>query len=199
MSRLKQVHCFVLILCLAILPGCGKSLRYEPKELRDLTVVTASDWVNQDDVTILVKPFSEQDNEYYFNKSRLKYVPIQVTINNRSEHDWVLAPEFVNMDLVPMEKVYKDMSPSFMRVLGMKMFVGAHLSSMYSLRQLDAKGRISKDLAIKTLEQPLIVASKTKGSVVLFVNKRDIKHRLMMKLGHADIPDRSIDFKLMIA
>lgn len=199
MSQLRQFYCFVLILCLVTLPGCGKTLRYEPKELRDLTVVTASHWENHDDVTVLVKQFSEQDNEYYFNKSRLKYVPIQVTINNRSEHDWVLAPEFVNMPLVPMTRVHKDMSPSFMRVLGMQMFVGNSLSSMYNLRQLDAKNRISQDLAIKTLEQPLTVASKTKGSVVLFVNKREIKRCLIMKLGHADIPGRSIDFKLLIA
>jgi hypothetical protein len=199
MSQIRQFCCFALVLCLAILPGCGKSLRYEPKELKDLTVVTATHWENKDDVTVLVKQFSDKDNEYYFNKSRLKYVPIQVTVNNRSEHDWVLASEFVNMDLVSVERVFKDMSPSFMRALGMQWIVGPHIGSTYNLRQLDAKGRISKDLAVKTLEQPLIVASKTKGSVVLFVNKRDIKRCLMLKLGHADIPGRSIDFKLLIA
>lgn len=199
MFRLKQIYCFVLIFSLVILSGCGKTLRYEPKELRDLTVVTASHCVSHDDVAVLVKLFTDQDNAYYFNKPRLKYVPIQVTINNRSAHDWVLTQEFVNMPLVPMDRVHKDMSPSFMRVLGMSMFAGDTLTSMYNLRQLDAKNRISQDLAVKTLEQPLTIAAGTKSSVILFVNKSEIKRRLIMKLGHADIPGKTIDFELLLA
>ncbi len=195
----KQVYCFVVVFCLVMLSGCGKSLRYEPKELKDLTVVTACHWEDRENVTVLVKQFLEKDNEYYFNKRRLKYVPIQLTVNNRSEHDWVLTSEFINMNLVPLERVYKDISPSFMRAIGMKWFAGASIASTYNLRHLDAKGRMSKDLAIKTLEQPLIVASKTKGSVVLFVKRREIKRSFILKLGHADIPGRSIDFKLLIA
>lgn len=199
MSQVKKFYCSISILCLMILSGCGKSLRYEPKELKDLTVVTACHWEDKENVTVLVKQLSEKDSEYYFNKRHLKYVPIQLTVNNRSEHDWVLASEFINMNLVPVERVYKDISPSFMRALGMQWFAGVGMGSTYNLRQLDAKGRISKDLATKTLEQPLIVASKTKGSVVLFVARRDIKRSLMLKLGHADIPGRLIDFKLLIA
>jgi hypothetical protein len=187
-----------IIALLPLLGGCGKSLRYEAKELRHITVVTADQWSTREDITVLTKRFTSRDNEYYFNTPYLKCVPIQITVNNQSDQDWVLAPELLNLPLVPMEYVIKEMSPSYGRSYGMSLLFGPQLGSMYSVRQLDAKNRIVHDLASKCLEQPLTIPAGKKCSAVLFVAKRNLKPRCILELGHADIPHKHLTFELSL-
>ena len=183
---------------LVLLPGCGSSMRYEPRELRDLTVVSADHWIVQDDVTVLTKRFNRQDNKYYFNKSSIPYAVIQVTVHNNSSNDWVLTKEAINMPIVDLNTVIKKLCPSYMRSIGMKMLVGPDLASMYSLRQLDNNNRIAQDMATKTVDQPVTIAAGCKQSVALFINNRSLKSRLRLKLGHAVIPGKYLNFELSV-
>ncbi len=198
MLKSKYIYISSIIMLLPFLGGCGKSLRYESKELRHVTVVTADQWATHEQVTVLTKRFTPRDNEYYFNKQQLKFIPIQITVNNRSEQDWVLAPEFINIPLVPMDQVLKDLSPSYGRSYGMQMLFGPYLGSMYSVRHLDAKNRIVQDIGAKCLEQPLTVPAGKKCSAVLFITKRNLKPRCILELGHADIPHKRLTFELAL-
>lgn len=188
---------FMAIL-LALLPGCGSSLRFEPRELRDLTVVSAHHWMSQDDVTLLSKRFDKQDNKYYFNKSNLPYVILQITVHNQSLNEWVLIKECINMPVVSLQDVINKLCPSYMRSVGMQMLVGAPLASMYSLRQLDNNNRIVQDIATKTVDQPVTIAPGQKKSVVLFIKNRDLKQRLNVRLGHAVVPGKYLNFELPV-
>lgn len=188
----------LVIALLVLLPGCGSSLRYEPRELRDLTVVSAHNWICQDDVMVLSKRFDRDDNKYYFNKSKLPYTIIQVTLHNQSSEEWVLTKEFINVPVVNLKTVIKKLCPSYMRSIGMQMLVGAPLASMYSLRQLDNNDRIAQDMASKTVDQPVNIAPGQKRSVVLFINNRDIKSRLNLRLGHALVPGKHLNFDVPI-
>lgn len=183
---------------LVLLPGCGSSLYYGSRDLHDLTVVSAHQWISQDNVTLLSKRFDKQDNKYYFNKSNIPYVVFQLTIHNQSLDEWVLTKEYINIPVVGLQDVIKKLSPSYMRSVGMQMLVGAPLASVYSLRQLDSNNRIVQDVATKTVDQPINIAPGQKKSVVLFIKNRDLKSCLSIRLGHAIVPGKCLTFELPI-
>jgi hypothetical protein len=135
-------------------------------------------------------------NEYYFNKSYLKSQAYQVTIQNRTDNEWVFAPENINLNLVPSESIQKDLSPSFGRAFGMQYMFGPVMGGAYAFKQFETKERIAKDIGQKSFERAITIPMGKKRSTLIFVYPKNIKQRICLTLLHADIPNKILDFSL---
>ncbi len=192
----KTLATLSLIICLPFLGGCGKTLQYEPKKLHHLNVVTADNWREKEDVRILIKKFDAETNEYFFNKADLKTCVYQLTVQNRSNADWVLSPNHINLELETAQAIQKDINPSFGRAFGMQYMFGPVMGGAYAFKQFETKQRIAKDIRLKSLEQAITIESKTKNSFLLFVRPENMKPRFSLELLHADIPNKHLEFSL---
>ncbi len=192
----KKLTMLSLIICLPFLSGCGKTLQYEPKKLNPLNVVTADNWREKENVRILIKKFDAQTNEYFFNKPDLKTCVYQLTVQNRSDADWVLSPNHINLELETAQSIQSDINPSFGRAFGMQYIFGPVMGGAYAFKQFETKQRIAKDIRRKSLEQTITIESQKKNSFLLFIRPENIKPRFSLELLHADVPNKHLEFSL---
>jgi len=107
--RSKYICLLSLVLCCA---GCVKSPFARPRILKPLTKETAHDVRTKEQVTVYAKKLNNADQqemfgEYAIDLNKLSIVPVQLTVENRSQLNWVLSNKNIDLNTLSMDQVNK--------------------------------------------------------------------------------------------
>lgn len=109
----KNYYVGVVLGVLAFLPGCGKKTRYQSKDLPVLNEYNAQYHAVKNNVTLNVKRLDKQDTKDLFSNRGLKllknpeYLPVQFSIENKSNTNWTIQPESITLPQIPLKQVKK--------------------------------------------------------------------------------------------
>ena len=202
MQNSKKCGALLFLCILPFVSGCGKSLRYNPKLLPSLTIATSNSYQIHRDVTVLAKVFDAYDCEYYFNNAHLQIIPIQITVNNESDSDWIFSPEYMNLCLADYQTITEEISPSIARAIGM-FFIplvpfNIIAGGIYTYHQFKTKERIAGDISQKAFQQGILIPAGKRRSTVLFVKKDQWKPHLILDLINAKEPRDKLTYELSL-
>ncbi len=100
-----------LLMGLALMSGCA-SYRAAPLH----TIATKQSWMpwKVSDVLIAARTFDEEDCKQYLDRDVISkgYLPIQITIENKSDHNYLFSLDRVSLSCTPTEDVAEQVHTS---------------------------------------------------------------------------------------
>jgi hypothetical protein len=129
-AKLLKCSCFItLILSCA---GCHK----KPIHLKPLTHESAHDSQTKEQVTVHAKRLSFEDQENMFDDKAIELtkhhiVPVQITVENKSEKTWFLANKNISLKLLTVDEVNKILFAT-KRLLPLAMFITGLTDALFA-------------------------------------------------------------------
>lgn len=211
----------ILVATLLILPACGP--QYQVKQLKHLSADSALFEQTKDNVLIRVHPLDTFEENalfdgrgYYLAKNRPAYQAIQITIFNKTDHTYIIAPELIDLKLVPADAIIEAIQFNTTAraiiplaigtagiitriataddrdhcVAGDSIMIAAATGGTAAVQNAGAKDSndtLADDVIEKTLPlDGLVIRPFEKVSTLIFVQKRFMRHGFMLSLQRND-------------
>jgi len=108
---------FLILIC----AGCVKSPFARPRNLKPLTKETAHDVRTKEQVTVYAKKLNNGDQQELFGKyakqlQKFRITPVQLTVENKSELNWILEQQNIDLKKITIDRVSAKMFASRRRI-----------------------------------------------------------------------------------
>lgn len=168
-----------LLLGLVLLSGCAS---YTAAPLH--TIVIKESWMpwKANDVLIAARTFDEEDCKQYLGRDVITkgYLPIQITIENKSDHPYLFSLDRVSLSCVPSEDVARQVHTSTVGRAG-----GYGAASLFfwpfvipaivdGALSLQANEALDLDFASKGAKDQ-VIAAHAQVNMVMFVPEADFE------------------------
>lgn len=180
---------------LIVLSGCTKNLKYQSRRLAPLTKATAHSSQTKENVTVSVKSFDTNDQNYYFGKRTANIHPLQITVANDSETTWVLSKNNISLPLADTDVVSRQYKASGWTTFGLWL-VAWPIGLAHGVMSHTANKEIEADIADKNLEMATIIAPEAHRDAVIFSRSENELQRFTVSLVDANNPARTLHFNL---
>ena len=184
------------ITSLVVLSGCTKNLTYQPRRLSPLTKATAHSSQTKEKVTVSVKSFDTQDQNYYFGKRNDKMHPLQITVHNDSDTTWVLSKDNIDLPLADTNAVSRTYKGSGWTTLGLWLVAGP-LGIAHGVMSHTANKEIEADIADKNIEMTTLINPEMRRDAVVFSRSEHDLQYFTVSLVDANDPSHTLQFRLI--
>jgi len=199
----KQLSLFLIAaIGLAALPACVKS--YKPVKLEPIAQDHADFEETTDHVTLRVKKFTQDDCVAMFGSrckrllnSKQAVYPLQLTIDNQSDSDWVLKKENVDLKLAGVDSVASRIKNGITPIFWTAAIgtTGAALTTYYAILVCNAlEIQVSPAIMATLLLLPPIFIIGTPALIIA----QALKNRTVSKQIARDLAQKALEDELYI-
>ena len=186
---------FLSIACLLFLSGCTKNLKYESRRLTPLTPATSHSSQTKENVTVRVKSFDTSDQTYYFGQRSRDFHPVQISIKNNGNTEWVLSKDNIDLPLADTIAVANKYKASGWTSVALGL-LSWPLGIVHGYMSHTANKEIEADIADKSIETSTIIGAESERNAVLFSRSDNDLQFFTVTLIDADNPAHTLTCNL---
>lgn len=193
--RFSRISILSSIVCLIALSGCTKNLKYQSRRVSPLTKATAHSSQTKDKVTVSVKSFDTNDQNYYFGKRTDNMHPLQITVNNNSETTWVLNKNNISLPLADTTAVTRKYKASGWTSVALGL-IAWPIGVVHGVMSHAANKEIEADISDKNIEISTIITPEANRDAIVFSRSDNDMRYFTVSLIDANNPSHTLQFNL---